>query len=65
MRNKSGGMILAILLTLVVLSSLMAGCGKSEAVKSVEALIGEIDEEVTLDSAEKIMQAQSAYDQLF
>ena len=64
MRDKVKGMIPVILLTLMALSLLMVGCGKSEAVKSVEALINEIDEEVTLDSAEKILQAQAAYDRL-
>lgn len=43
---------------------LLTGCGKSEAVKSVESLIGEIEEEITLDSAEKIIEAEKAYSEL-
>lgn len=42
----------------------LAGCGKSEAVKSVESQIREIEEEITLDSAEKIINAEKAYSEL-
>ena len=64
MRGNIKSEILLLLTTIIVLTTLMSGCGKSEAVKSVEALIREIDDDVTIDSAKTIKQAESAYDKL-
>ena len=64
MKGNVKSVIPLLLTTIMVLSTLMIGCGKSEAVKSVETLISEIDEDMTIESAETIMKAQSAYDQL-
>lgn len=60
--KKKGAIRFNCLAILVFL--LLAGCGKSEAVKSVESQIGEIEEEISLDSAEKIITAEKAYSEL-
>ncbi len=52
----------ALILTLCAV--LLASCGKSDAVKQVEALIKDIDSHVSLDSKEAISAAQEAYDNL-
>ena len=42
----------------------LTSCGKSDAVKQVEALIKQIDSNISLDSEEAISAAQEAYDNL-
>ena len=54
--------IAVLVLTLSAL--LLASCGKSDAVKQVEALIKQIDSQVGLDDEESILAAQKAYDGL-
>ena len=51
---------LALSLTAILLTS----CGKSDAVKQVEALIKDIDSHITLDSEEAVKAAQEAFDGL-
>lgn len=55
MKNKIIPILLILLLTCIV-----SGCGKSEAVKNVESLIAEIGD-VTLESEESIRAADDAY----
>ena len=51
-------------LTLTLSALLLTSCGKSDAVKQVEALIKNIDSHVSLDSEEAIKAAQEAFDNL-
>ena len=52
----------ALILSLTAV--LLAACGKSDAVKQVEALIKDIDSHVSLDSEASISAAQEAYEKL-
>ena len=54
--------IVALILALSMMFAL-SGCGKSEAVKQVEELIGSIGK-VSMDSNETILEARSAFDTL-
>lgn len=54
---------LVLALCVVFLVSILYGCGKSDAVKNVEALINEIGD-VTLESEEAINNAEKAYNAL-
>ena len=53
----------AVVLISFIICCMLGGCGKSEAVKSVEALIDGIGE-VTLDSENAIKEAEEAYNSL-
>ena len=56
---------IAIATLILTLSAvLLTACGKSDAVKQVEALIKQIDSNVSLDSEEAISAAREAYDKL-
>lgn len=60
MKNRR---ILSIILAFVMIAVLLTGCGKSQAVKDVEAAISSIGE-VTLDSDQSITNAEKLYDEL-
>lgn len=56
--------IIALALSVLMILTLFAGCKKSEAAETVEALIKECPKSVTLDNAAAVEAAKEAYDAL-